>query len=113
MKLDLQQLRYDLEDHPYMEHNMTTLTTSIQDKAYPRIVVGTGSDAVFKFFSPNLGVALTDGCFMSEGTVVVSEVGMRELEDDDIVPTNSEQYTEELVAARTNRGSVERPSFSL
>lgn len=79
---------------------------------YPRYVVGTGSDAVFKFFNPNLGVALTSGCFMTEGTVVFSEQGMRDFDPDrDYLPAYADTYTEELVENRSNKGSVERPSF--
>jgi len=72
--------------------------------SYPKFTVGLGSDSVFKMFSPTLGVALTDGCFMSEGIIVPSEGGMRDATETDFIPSYADAYTEELVAQA--RGSV-------
>lgn len=44
---------------------------------YPRYVIGSGSLAVFKFFSPDLGFALTNGCDMEAGTILTSLQGTK------------------------------------
>lgn len=73
--------------------------------SYPKLVVGNGSRAVFKMFSPTLGFALTSGCEMEKFEIITSEYGTKDVPYELYAKyDNDPEITAELVQARHNLG---------
>lgn len=77
--------------------------------SFPKYMIGTGSLAVFKMFSPELGYALTTGCGMPSGTIITSLNGLADVPVEYGAQFDDNEYTAERVDAERQLGVARLP----